>query len=152
MPVDVRFHLPQGPQLPPKSWQRRYRWPIRVGSVVAVLVFVAASTVAIVYGFAARSTITASGAVTVDCVTRTAGGSSQIRFGAPVALYDADDTDGSPLATTYLDGLRRLGGDVCLADFEVKDLDSVPLYTVTIGDDFRALVSSGALEAGYLFA
>ncbi len=151
-PVDFRFHLPPGPPLPPKSWQQRNRWLIRTGTVVAVVVMVALGVTALVRGYQERSTITAMGAVTVDCGTRAAVGSAQIAYGDIVELYDADDSGAGPLATTRLTGLHRLAGGACLAEFEVDDVKTVDVYVVRIGEHYRGLVTAAALSAGYLFA
>jgi hypothetical protein len=149
--VDVRFHLPPGPPLPPKSWQQRYRWPIRIGSVTVALAVTVLGVLALVVGVDSRSTITANGAVTIDCGTRAAVGSAQVSFGDAVALYDADDVHGGPLATTRLDKLRVMGGDTCFAEFEVEDLKTVDVYVVRMGKNFRSLVTADGLRAGYLF-
>lgn len=149
--IDVRFHLPPGPPLPPKTWQQRYRWPIRIGSVIVALAVTVLGVLALVVGVDSRSTITAAGAVTIDCGTRAAVGSAQVSFGDTVELYDADDVRGGPLATTRLDTLRVMGGDTCFAEFEVDDVKTVDVYVVRIGKTFRGLATAEGLRTGYLF-
>lgn len=152
---DVRFHLPPGPPLPPKRWQRRYRWPIRVASVVVVLAALIVGTIAVIEGIHQRSTIDAVGAVTVDCGTRAVAGSIPVAFGDPVVIYDATgrEADGDdPLAVTALSRLDVLAGDTCLAEFEVRDLQVADAYVVRIGDTYRKLVTPAALEGGVVFA
>ncbi|GAA4679489.1 hypothetical protein [Gordonia humi] len=148
---DVRFHLPPGPAVPPKSWQRRYKWPIRIATAVVVLATVVGGLVALVAGYQARSTITAIGGVTVDCGTRAAAGTVPVAFGDRVEIFDAAENRSAPLAATRLDRLKALGGETCIAQFEVDDLETVDAYVVRIGDDYRRIVTPSALQAGYLF-
>ncbi|WP_132991496.1 hypothetical protein [Gordonia zhaorongruii] len=148
--ADIRFHLPAGPPVRQATWRRRYRWPIRIGSIVVVLVLAALAITALVVGADERSQITARGAVTIDCGTRAATGTIPVSFGDQVQIFDAEAPDG-PLASTRLNELRKLGGDTCLAAFVVEDLAVVDVYVVRIGDDYRKLVPAGALVSGYLF-
>ncbi|MCF8589212.1 hypothetical protein [Gordonia liuliyuniae] len=152
---DVRFHLPPGPPLTPKRWQRRYKWPIRIASIVVVLAAIIAGTVAVIEGFHERSTITATGAVTVDCGTRAVAGSIPVAFGDAVTIYDATGREAGPdepLAVTRLSRLEGLAGETCLAEFEVRDLPVVDAYVVRIGERYRQVVTPAALSNGYLFA
>ncbi|MCF8605785.1 hypothetical protein L5I01_20740 [Gordonia sp. HY442] len=152
---DVRFHLPPGPPVKPKRWQRSCKWPIRIASVIVVLAALVAGTLAVVEGFHQRSTMTAVGGVAVDCGTRAVAGSIPVAFGDSVAVFDASSGASprdEPLAVTRLSRLAVLTGDTCLAEFEIRDLPVVDAYVVRIGDSYRQVVGSAALRGGYLFA
>lgn len=152
---EVRFHLPPGPPTKPKRYQRRYRWPIRIASVVVVVAALVAGTLAVIEGFHQRSTITALGGVTVDCGTQAVAGSIPVAFGDRVEVFDAtrdaSPSDG-PIAVSRLSRLKVLAGETCLAQFEIHDLPVADAYVVRIGERFRQLVTPAALEGGHLFA
>ncbi|WP_347956582.1 hypothetical protein [Gordonia aichiensis] len=147
---DVRFFLPQGPPLPPKRWQRRWKTGIRVGSVVVGAAFVGAAVFAVAQGVNASAHFTASGAVEVDCASRAKPFAPDLRQGAPVRIVDAKS--GELYGSAKLDEFRKLGSGICLVGFQMPNVPVAGLYTVEIGDRYRTLASQAALQGGALLS
>lgn len=146
---DLRFFLPPGAPLPTKQWQRRWKVGIRIGSIVMAVLFVVAAGVAIVVGTISSSHFTATGAVKVDCATKSRP-FSKIGLGSPVRIVDA--TSGELYGSTTLDDFTELKSGICLVAFKVPDVPVANLYSVEIGDDFQSLASAASLQGGALLS
>ncbi|WP_026918982.1 hypothetical protein [Gordonia shandongensis] len=145
---EMRFFLPQGPALPPKRWQRRWKPGIRIGSIIVGTVLLIAALAAIVTGVVGSLSFTARGVVQVDCTTRTKPFARGVGALAPVRIVDADT--GEVYGRGRLDETATLSSGVCLLGFEIDDVRRTDLYTLQIGEDYRVLVSYQSLASGAL--
>ncbi|MGB3303161.1 MAG: hypothetical protein WBA98_10740 [Gordonia sp. (in: high G+C Gram-positive bacteria)] len=146
---ELRFFLPQGPQLPRRNWQHRWKSGIRIGSILAAVVLVAGGVIASILGLIAASHFNASGAIEVSCITDPQESVSRpARPGAVLSILDA--STGEKYGSTTLGRPTTLPSGICLQKFEVQDVRSAGMYTLTIGDTYRTLVSEDQLRRGVL--
>ncbi|EGD55942.1 hypothetical protein [Gordonia neofelifaecis] len=146
---ELRFFLPQGPALPPKRWQRKWKIAIRVGSALAGVALVAVAAVAVFQGVVATSRFTAGAAIEVDCASRSKPFAPDVGFGAPVTIMDAQS--GEVYGRSTMNKFRALPSGICLAGFEIDDVPVGKLYAVTIGS-YRTLASEDALAGDALLS
>ncbi|GAC54759.1 hypothetical protein [Gordonia amicalis] len=139
--------LDPGPPLPRRTWQRRTRRPVIVGTTLAMVLFAAVAIGALLVGLLTTPTFTAKGGVVADCATEVAAlpDGGRIVRGAQVAIYDAA---GGEVAVTSLDRFLR-ADEGCQLTFEVDGVTFTDAgYVVRVGDRFSQPVSTSALQEG----
>ncbi|MEO9330000.1 hypothetical protein [Gordonia aurantiaca] len=139
--------LDPGPRLPRRSWQRKTRVPVIIGTVLAMSLLAVLAIGALVVGAVSTPTLTAKGGVVVDCASQTAEipGGSPIARGTRVVIYDA--TGGEVAKTSLTEFVRSDVG--CELTFEVDGVEYADAgYVVRVGDRFTQTASAAALQQG----
>lgn len=147
MTTGQEMWLDPGPPLPRRSWQRKTRVPVIVGTTIAMVLFAAVAIGALLLGVLRTPTFTAKGGVVADCATEVAAqpGGGQIARGAPVFIYDAA---GGEVAKSALTGFLR-SDTGCQLTFEVDGVEYTDAgYLVRVGERFSQPVSTSALQEG----
>ncbi|GAA14519.1 hypothetical protein [Gordonia alkanivorans] len=147
MTIGQEMWLDPGPPLPRRTWQRRTRVPVIVGTTIAMVLFAAVALGALLLGVLRTPTFTAKGGVVADCATELAAapGGGQIARGTPVFVYDAA---GGEVATTSLSGFLR-SDTGCQLTFEVDGVEYTDAgYVVRVGESLSQPVSTAALQKG----
>jgi hypothetical protein len=151
-----QYWLAPGPDLPPRTWQRRTRTPVIVISAVVATVLAVLAVGAITWGAQTRD-FTAEGAVILTdgqyavSSTDVCGGTGEfedLRVGTRVRILDEE------LAILEVDALSapKLSNNECRLEFAV---DGVPegrgRYVVEIGTSVRYEARESVLEDGITF-
>ncbi|TYQ09654.1 UNVERIFIED_ORG: hypothetical protein L601_003400000260 [Gordonia westfalica J30] len=147
MTTGQEMWLDPGPPLPRRTWQRKTRVPVIVGTTIAMVLFAAVAIGALLLGVLRTPTFTAKGGVVADCATEVAAqpGGGQIARGAPVFIYDAA---GGEVAKSALTGFLRTDSG-CQLTFEVDGVEYTDAgYLVRVGERFSQPVSTSALQEG----
>ncbi|WP_232718120.1 hypothetical protein [Gordonia metallireducens] len=147
MTTGQEMWLDPGPPLPRRTWQRKTRVPVIVGTAIAMVLFAAVAIGALLLGVLRTPTFTAKGGVVADCATELASqpGGGQIARGAPVFIYDAA---GGEVAKTSLTGFLR-SDTGCRLTFEADGVEYTDAgYIVRVGANFSQPVSTAALQEG----
>ena len=147
MTTGQEMWLDPGPPLPRRTWQRKTRVPVIVGTTIAMVLFAALAIGALLLGVLRTPTFTAKGGVVADCATEVAAqpGGGQIARGAPVFIYDAA---GGEVAKSALTGFLRTDSG-CQLTFEVDGVEYTDAgYLVRVGERFSQPVSTSALQEG----
>lgn len=147
MTTGQEMWLDPGPQLPRRTWQRKTRVPVIIGTTIVMVLFAVVAIGALLSGVLRTPTFTAKGGVVADCTTEVTATSDggQIARGAPVVIYDAAGDD---VAKTSLTGFLR-SDTGCRLTFEADGVEYTDAgYVVRVGDRFSQPVSTAALQEG----
>ncbi|QMU20124.1 hypothetical protein [Gordonia rubripertincta] len=147
MTTGQEMWLDPGPPLPRRTWQRKTRVPVIVGTTIAMVLFAALAIGALLLGVLRTPTLTAKGGVVADCVTEVASlpGGGQIARETPVFIYDAA---GGEVSKTSLTGFLR-SDTGCQLTFEIDGVEYTDAgYVVRVGESFSQTVSTAALQKG----
>ena len=151
-----QYWLAPGPDLPPRTWQRRTRTPIIIVSVVVGVVLAVIALGAMAWGvqgrdFTAEGEVVLTGgqyAVSSSDICGGTGEFEDLKVGARVRILDEELT----ILEEGTLGAPELSDNRCRLGFAVSGVpEGRGRYVVEIGTTVRHEASEGVLERGITF-
>lgn len=136
------YFQPRGAMLPQRTWQRRTRTVVIIGTVLGIAGLCAVAVLAVFGGVLSASSFTAKGYVVINCNATP----SDVAPGSAVVIYGET---GDGLGRGRLGNVERNDSSTCYMRFTIDDVRSGESgYLVQVGGVLQQTVSESALHDG----